>query len=89
MDESEYRELVKRLRASNSNTTKYALAAYYIFQFHMMARVDDVAMFQAVDLTPCPEFSFCLQAQMKWSKNVMEERDAPNQILLAAQDPNF
>ena len=55
----------------------------------MIGRVDDVANFKMEDLTPCVEYPFCLQSKMCWSKNVLDERDAPNQILLGAADPNF
>mmetsp|Transcript_3711 Transcript_3711/g.5065 ORF Transcript_3711/g.5065 Transcript_3711/m.5065 type:complete len:468 (-) Transcript_3711:47-1450(-) len=59
------------------------------FQFHMVARVDDVAHFEEVDLKPNPEFDFALLSRMGWSKNVLEERDAPDQIILGAFNSFF
>jgi len=34
-------------------------------------------------------WNFALQQQISWSKNVMEERDCPDQILMGVMDPHF
>ena len=85
----EYVEFIKTLRAKESNTYRHAIAAYFLFQYNMIARVDDVAHFMMADLTPSLDFDFALQSKMCWSKNVQEERDSPDQILLGANDPKF
>jgi len=89
MEQGEFTELVTRLRKMQEAKGKYTAAAFFIFQYNMIGRVDDVANFKMEDLTPCVEYPFCLQSKMCWSKNVLDERDAPNQILLGAADPNF
>ena len=39
---------------------------------------------------PTPtRWDFTLQQQVRWSKNVMEERDCPDQVLVGAMDPLF
>ncbi|KAI2499454.1 hypothetical protein MHU86_15038 [Fragilaria crotonensis] len=68
---------------------KYLVPAAAKFQFHMMARIDDTSHFDEADLKPHPQFPFALQARMCWSKNVREERDAPDQIILGAMDIRY
>ena len=41
------------------------------------------------DIKAHVRWNFALQQQVRWSKNVMEERDCPDQILLGAMDPHF
>ena len=52
----------------------------------MVARLDDTCRLEEQDLKPNPQFPFTLLCRMCWSKNVLEERDAPDQILLGAMD---
>ena len=89
MKMDEYIELVKRLRKKTDLTPRYILSAYFIFQFHMIARLDDVMNFTVSDLTPNPEYPGTLKCKMCWSKNVVEERDAPDQIVLGADNSSF
>ena len=91
MVQSEFRQLIQKVRFPGSGFThKYSLAAYYIFQFHMVARVDDNVMhFKCEDLTPHLDFDFALKSKMCWSKNVLDERSTSDQIILGAGDPTF
>ena len=89
MKMDEYMELVKRLRSKSDLTPKHILSAYFIFQFHMIARLDDVMNFTVGDLTPNPEYPGTLKCKMCWSKNVIDERDAPDQIVLGADNTSF
>ena len=86
---TEFVQVVKHLRAESSTFAKYTAASYFIFQFHLIARLDDVANFSHSDITPHIEYDFALKSKMCWSKNVLEERSAPSQIILGARDPNF
>lgn len=56
-------------------------------QWHTISRVDDMCHFRYSDITSNPSFSFALSCQLRWSKNIMEERDSPQQIVLGAMDP--
>jgi hypothetical protein len=59
-------------------------------QFHLIARMDDVCNLESSDLREHETFgAFALQTQVAWSKNVIEERDCPPQIILGANDPDF
>jgi hypothetical protein len=85
----EFVAMIERFRNDPLDLCKHTLAAYFIFQCNMVARVDDVAHFRFEDLTASVEYPFTLQSKMCWSKNVLEERDAPEQIIFGANDPTF
>ena len=89
MDMSEFRSIIGICRETDKPFFRYTVPAYFIFQFHMIARADDVFNFSDQDLTPNIEFPFALKSKMCWSKNVLEERDSPDQIILGAMDPQF
>jgi hypothetical protein len=40
-------------------------------------------------MKPNPQYAFTLLATMCWSKNVLDERDAPDQLLLGAMDQRY
>ena len=88
---SEFRQIIARVRRPGTNgiSNKYSLAAYYIFQCHMIAQVDDVMHFKKEDLTPHLDFNFALKSKMCWSKNVLDEQSTTDQIILGAGDPVF
>jgi len=58
-------------------------------QFHMIGRGDDVHHMETKSLHVHPKFDFALQTKMMWSKNVLEERDCPPQIMLGSANPAF
>ena len=55
----------------------------------MIARVDDVEHFSTTDMAPSMEFPYVLLSRMKWSKNVLEEKDAPDQLVFGSMDSKF
>jgi hypothetical protein len=57
-------------------------------QFHVMAQIDDTCHFDVGDLKLHPQIPFDLQARMCWSKNICEDRDVPNQIILVGAMDN-
>lgn len=65
-------------------------AAYFAFQYSMMARLDDTAKARLPDLHIYRSYPECaVTARLPWAKNCNEERDAPPQILLGAMDPRY
>ena len=89
MEISEFRRLIDSCRKSYDHFIKYTGSSYLIFHFHMIACLDDVFRFQRADLTPNLEFPFALKSKMRLSKNVLEERDALDQVIHGAMDPAF
>jgi len=67
------------------------LVAYFRFQYNMIARVDDTAKFRSPDLLKpfhqYPEYGVIVK--LCWSKTVMKERDAPDQVLIGAMDRRY
>ena len=56
----------------------------------MIARVDDTAKFRAPDLKSFHQYpNYGVIARLCWSKNVLDERDAPDQILFGAMDTRY
>lgn len=59
-------------------------------QFHIIGRTDDIANIETNDLRSHPLFSdFALSMKVSWSKNVMDERECPPQLLIGAMDDDF
>jgi len=66
------------------------LSSYFKFQYNMIARLDDSAKFRLPDLKTFNRFpEFGVVARLCWSKNVLDERDAPDQILFDAFDHHY
>lgn len=62
------------------------------YQYHLIARCDDLGNFRTLDLHGHhnPMYShFALQTKVHWSKNVLEERNCPEQIFLGSYDPDY
>ena len=68
---------------------KYKYPMMALWQYHLIGRVDDVANFKTADPRGHGDYDFCLKTRVRWSKNVMEERQCPPQILFGALDPTF
>ena len=68
---------------------KIGVPALCAFQFHLIARIDDTCQFMLNELRGHYLFPFTLCRRMRWSKNVLEERHCPSQIILASNDPDF
>ncbi len=74
------------LKEDEDAMRKYGLPSLFVFQYNLIARIDDTCQFLVSNLTASSDFDFVLRSRLNWSKNVHEERDAPNQILLGAID---
>jgi hypothetical protein len=85
----EFESTVAMLNDFPDMKRKYMVPTAAKFQFHMVARIDDTCNFTEEDLKPNPQFPFTLLAKMCWSKNVLEERDAPDQIVIGAMDRRY
>ena len=68
---------------------KYGIPALMNFQFHLLTRIDCATQALVANLKPHPSVPSFLKMRLAWSKNVMEERDAPWQHVLASMDPIY
>jgi hypothetical protein len=87
--EAEFHRVIELLKGSEGIIKKYGIPAMMVFQFHMIARIDDSTQVTIANLCPHDHFTFCLKARMNWSKNVLEERDAPFQAVIASRDHTY
>ena len=56
----------------------------------MIGRLDDTAKFRQPDLQPYSKYpDYAVMGRLPWSKNVNEERDAPQQLIFGAMDPHY
>ena len=86
---NEFESVIMICRDMTNKFKRYHIPSYFIFQYNMIGRVDDVAHTYLNNVMSSPKFPFSLMTRMCWSKNVSEERDAPDQILLGAMNPSF
>ena len=90
LDPLEYQQTLLKLNSfSNDIIKQFMIPTVLKFQFHMIARIDDTMNFKEKDIKPHPLFRFALQAKMRWSKNLHDERNVPDQILLGAMDTKY
>jgi hypothetical protein len=75
--------------AGEDDPKRYWLACYLKFQFHMIARNDDISHVYAESIMPNLQHPFTLKTRLRWAKNVNEERDAPEQIVMGANNWRF
>ena len=58
-------------------------------QVHIIGRIDDISHMPTDSIKSHHRFSFCLETKLMWSKNVLEERSCPTQIMMGAADVDF
>ena len=85
----EFEAIVESLQKARNLTVQIGvwLTAYLTFMYNMIARVDDTAKWRAPDLNPFSRFpDYGITAVLCWTKNCMEERDPPTQVLFGSRD---
>lgn len=90
IEKDEFENVLAKLNTFADFKRRYLIPTVCKFQFALIARIDDTCNFKEVDLKPNPQFRrFSLLSRISWSKNIREERDAPDQILLGAMDTRY
>jgi len=64
----------------------YLYLAFFHFQVHLIARVNNVSKVYIADIWLHPPFNFVLVTKLCCSKNVMDEWDCLDQIILGTKD---
>lgn len=86
----EFEKVIDILEDLDDEETRCFASAIYRFQVAMIGRIDDCAKTISSNLRRNFQHSeYSILTQMCWSKNIHEERDAPEQILLGASDPKY
>ncbi|KAI2509856.1 hypothetical protein MHU86_4567 [Fragilaria crotonensis] len=86
---AEFEQAMNQLNSFDDIHRKYMIPAACKFQFAMIGRVDDVCHFKEVDLNVNPLLPSSLVARIRWSKNVMEERNSPRQMIFGSMDTRY
>lgn len=87
---NEFAKLVSMLRADQDPLKKYGYSALVCLQLHFLARIDDTCALMVDEIRAHDTYKhFALRGRMCWSKNVLEERAAPAQIIFGASNYNF
>ena len=89
MNTEEFNAIIRTLKESNNPTEKYGIPALMSYQFHMIARIDDTTQVSLENIQKHDHFDFCLKTKLNWSKNVMDEQEAPWQTMIGSLDTNF
>ena len=86
---AEFHSLVGMAPNSETFNLQVRIPCILKFQVHLIARVDDAAHVLMNELRAHGMFDYALRVRLRWTKNCLEERDAPEQIILGASDQDF
>jgi len=90
MKRPEFKKTLQLLESTPGFANQQKVPAMLKVLFHLIARTDDICNLETRDLREHEQFpTFALQTKVAWSKNVHEERECPDQIILGANDPDF
>ena len=82
-------EKIQIFSESDCDEVKYVLTSFMKTQFHMSARLDNTAHMFMKSYKVHKECNFTITGRCLWSKNVQEERNAPDQIFLDLAIPHI
>jgi hypothetical protein len=57
-EKAESEQMIRILESFDDDSQCYMYPTMFKFQFHMVARLDDTARLEKMDIKPCPEFPF-------------------------------
>ena len=89
LEMAEFEQMLEISKGRYTQWEKVEAPTILKFQFNLIARCDDSAHFKKEELKPNANFPFALNAHMCWSKNILEERKTPDQIMLGASNKNI
>jgi hypothetical protein len=75
-------------RRNEDPTCRYRNPLIGIYQYQFITRCDDVCNFKVDDPKGNAQFECALSQSVKWSKNVKDSRNCPDQLLLGAGNHN-
>ena len=86
MQIAEYQKEMELFRAQDDPICKYRNPLVGLYQCQFITRADDVCNFKVDDPKGHPLYDVALAQSVKWSKNVRDSRNCPDQLLLASRD---
>ncbi|KAL9179019.1 hypothetical protein ACHAXT_011992 [Thalassiosira profunda] len=88
-ERSEFEQVLNTLQSSDNFDEKYRFSAMLKYMFHLIARGDDASHVYKNTLRVSSQFPFTIVTKLRWSKNVREHRDCPQQIMLGSMNPLY
>ena len=86
----EFQQLLKLAGSIDGDTiSRLRSVAMITFQYHLIARCDDVAHMRKDVFGASDQYPGFLCCKLRWSKNVLEERDCPLQLVAASMNPDY
>ena len=87
---SEFEQVMEAYWRADNKELGLCGAALTSFQLSMIGRLDDCSKFRLPELLSYSSYpDWCITARLNWSKNVVDERDCPNQVLMGAMDTRY
>ena len=87
---SEFENAIEKMESYSDDEIACFMSGCFKFQYNMIARVDDSAKFRSPDMKVFHQYpDYGIIARLCWSKNVLDERDAPDQVLFGAMDHRY
>ena len=86
LEYDEFVSLLSFLRQDDDVMRRQRLVAVLVTQWQLIGRIDDMMKMKYNNLAHNIQHNFTVFAQLRWSKNITEEREAPQQILLGSMD---
>lgn len=87
----ELEEFLNVLKLNKSNEKRklqrFWLSAALTIQWQLICRVDDVMKLQFQNISGNLQHDFTLFCRLSWSKNILDERECPDQIVLGSMNP--
>lgn len=88
--EPEFEEAIRKMKNHGDPEVRLFVSTIFVFQFNMIARIDDASEMKHEDIKRSHDHSeYSILARLCWSKNIQEERDAPDQYLVGAQNTHY
>jgi hypothetical protein len=89
LNHDEFVQAVDLMGSDGSTIDGRRYQAMIKFQLHLIGRSDDTAHVKKSVLEQSTQFPEYLTVQMRWSKNVQEEKDCPKQIILGSMNTTY
>ena len=89
LSQEEFLKTLELLRKVPDWNHQYKYPCMTLGQYHLIGRIDDTAHFQVGDPRGHEVFDFALQTKVRRSKNVLDERRCPDQILMGAMHDDY
>ena len=85
----EFVQLIDMLGTRGQVVDNLRMQATAKLQLHVIGRSDDMAHIQKTNLEQSMQFRDYLSIQLRWSKNVQEERDCPKQVVVGCMNAKY